>query len=911
MKRDSHLGRQLCWALLGLCLALALSVGGGYQRISAGAWIAPSVASELPARDVNRLLAQSREAFVKGQLPTAETNLLTALSATQSSQNTLAEVMVQSNLALVYGQMGRWAEANSAISESLRLLDLPGKDSDDWQRLRAQTYNVTARLQLAQGESEAAYETWRTAAQEYELAGDRAGYFKSRLRQARALQAMGFYRRAVEEVLAPLRNELATEPASAVQAKGLRDLAEALTVAANLDEARAVAIAGLEVAQTLQMPAEITAAYLTLGNIEYAQAKELLSQNDFDIDDDINAQVDQALSWYEQAATAEAVAANQVRSQLNVLALLIDFERFEDAVDRWPTTYATLIEAATADQAGIYLQVNLANSLERLAEQQLAGAPDWAQILTLLESAQNQAIALQDARAQAHVFGFMGKAYQLKGAQENTPGDLATAQKLTADAVFTAETVNAVDMSYLWYEQLGDIYLALEDAGQGINNKEAAIAAYRGAVNTLKSLRSDLVTINPEVQFSFQQSVEPLHRKLVSLLLESQEPSQANLKAARDVLESLQLEELNNYLKAACLNSQEVSVDEISGNQRIAVIYPIVLPDRVAIITNLPPATATAALKSDTAASEAGELKYYTSELQPGELEKYAATMLRQLVFVDYDVLDTAESIYHLLFPDGLIDDLAQSSPDTLVFIPDGPIRSLPIAALFDGESYLIEKYSIAITPGLQLLNPQPLQDQSLTALTFGLTEAVAEWSPLPNVAQEIKAIQEQIPIEAYLNNEFTYERFQETLQNSSVPIVHLATHGKFSSQLDETFLQAYNDRISVNDLSQWLQSDRTAPLELLVLSACETATGDQRAALGLAGMAIRAGARSTVASLWQVDDVATSVFMTRFYQELSAQAGNKAEALQIAQKHLIEDFPGDFDHPYYWAPFVLIGNWL
>jgi CHAT domain-containing protein len=157
----------------------------------------------------------------------------------------------------------------------------------------------------------------------------------------------------------------------------------------------------------------------------------------------------------------------------------------------------------------------------------------------------------------------------------------------------------------------------------------------------------------------------------------------------------------------------------------------------------------------------------------------------------------------------------------------------------------------------------------------------------LAECGQEIEAIKEQIPIEAYLNNEFTYERFQETLQSSSVPIVHLATHGKFSSQLDNTFLQAYNDRISVNDLSQWLQSDRTEPLELLVLSACETATGDQRAALGLAGMAIRAGARSTVASLWQVDDVATSVFMTRFYEALSARAGNKAQALQIAQKHL------------------------
>ena len=285
--------------------------------------------------------------------------------------------------------------------------------------------------------------------------------------------------------------------------------------------------------------------------------------------------------------------------------------------------------------------------------------------------------------------------------------------------------------------------------------------------------------------------------------------------------------------------------------------------------------------------------------------------MRRQMVFVDYGVLDTAHHLYDLLFPEPLLQDLANSQPDTLVFVPDGALRSVPIAALFDGESYLVEQYSIAITPGLQLLNPQPLQETSLEALTFGLTEAVAEWSSLPYVADEIEAIAQQVPIKSFINEQFTYETFEETLSNSSAPIIHLATHGQFSSRLDETFIQAWNNRISVNDLSRWLQSDRTQPVELLVLSACQTATGDQRAALGLAGMAVRAGARSTVASLWQVDDAATAVFMTEFYQALSTQSGNKAEALQRAQKHLIEDPDNNFDHPYYWAPFVLIGNWL
>ena len=907
--------RRASYGFLGLCLVFLLTLPGveplNPMVLHPMSWMpSASMAAEMPSNDVQGLLAQGRDNYVRGQLSAAAALLETALATAEAQNDALGKVMVLSNLALVYGQMGEWSEADEAIADSLQLLDQSENPDLNWQRVTAQTLTVQGRLQLGQGDADAALASWEQAAEVFQIAGDEAGQIRSELYQARAWQAKGFYRRAVDDVLKPLNQRLAADPPSSLKATSLRSLAEAFIVAESLDAAWQAAQESLAVADALNLVDDIAAARLTLGNIAYARAQELQNQNAKD--ETIDNAIATALEQYRLVSEAGEAGAYRLESQLNQLVLLIDFDRTQEAVQLWPELYEQ-VSTIPPDQAGIYTRINLANSLARLARQQVPGAPDWEQVIDILEIAQRDAIELQDARTEAHVLGYLGTVYKDKGDIEADSSQLETAKQFTEEALFLAESVNAANISYLWYEQLGDVNVKLDELAGSQVHQQAAIAAYDGAVTTLKSLRRDLLKINPEIQFSFQKSIEPLHRKLVTLLLEEEaNPSQTNLIRTRTVLESLQIEELNNYLRSACLNSQEVSVEDISGEKRVAVIYPIVLSDRLGIIANLPTSNRSDTKQVNGNEPEAGELKYYTSPLDSEALEQDAARMLRQMVFVDFDVLDTAERLYNLLFPADLVQALEASSPNTLVFIPDGVLRNIPIAALFDGESYLIEKYSIAITPGLQLLNPKPLQSKRLTALTFGLSEAVEGWSPLPNVASELEAIDQEISVvDTFLNDQFTYEKFEEVLKSSSAPIIHLATHGKFSSQLEETFLQAWDQRISVDDLSEWLQSDRTEPLELLVLSACETATGDQRAALGLAGMAIRAGARSTVASLWQVDDAATSFFMTKFYQELSAKSGNKAEALQSAQKYLIEEFRDDFGHPYYWAPFVLIGNWL
>jgi CHAT domain-containing protein len=141
---------------------------------------------------------------------------------------------------------------------------------------------------------------------------------------------------------------------------------------------------------------------------------------------------------------------------------------------------------------------------------------------------------------------------------------------------------------------------------------------------------------------------------------------------------------------------------------------------------------------------------------------------------------------------------------------------------------------------------------------------------------------------------------------------VHIATHGQFSSRAEDTFILAWDDRINVADLDETLQANalnQAGAIELLVLSACETAVGDQRAALGIAGVAVRAGARSTLATLWSINDQATTEFSHFFYQQLAQPTATRANALRQAQLSLLND--PQYRHPLYWAPYILVGNWL
>jgi CHAT domain-containing protein len=129
---------------------------------------------------------------------------------------------------------------------------------------------------------------------------------------------------------------------------------------------------------------------------------------------------------------------------------------------------------------------------------------------------------------------------------------------------------------------------------------------------------------------------------------------------------------------------------------------------------------------------------------------------------------------------------------------------------------------------------------------------------------------------------------------------------------VEDTFVLTWDNRLNVKELGDLLQTrsqDTNTPIELLVLSACQTAKGDKRAPLGLAGVAVRSGARSTIATLWSVNDESAAQFMIEFYHQLAKSKVTKAQAVRLAQLKLLKK--PEFENPFYWAPFVLIGNWL
>jgi CHAT domain-containing protein len=234
------------------------------------------------------------------------------------------------------------------------------------------------------------------------------------------------------------------------------------------------------------------------------------------------------------------------------------------------------------------------------------------------------------------------------------------------------------------------------------------------------------------------------------------------------------------------------------------------------------------------------------------------------------------------------------------------------MAALYDGKQYLLEKYSLALSPGMQLLPTRSLKPQNLKIITAALSEARQGFKALPAVQAEVKEISAELPVQLLLNQQFTDINLQNAIKSNPFSILHLATHGQFSSKSDDTFILSWDSKINVKELSEFLKNRNeldSTPIELMVLSACQTAKGDNRAVLGLAGVAVRSGARSTLATLWAVKDESTAKFMVEFYKNLKKPGISKAEALRQTQLTFLQD--ADFQHPFYWSAFVLIGNWL
>ncbi|MBD2136624.1 CHAT domain-containing protein [Anabaena sp. FACHB-1237] len=789
-----------------------------------------------------------------------------ALEIYKQDNDTINQGVILSNMALAYQKLGQWQQANESISQSWKLIQ-----NQKAEKILAQILNIQGSLQLGQGKTQAALTSWEKATEMYQKLGDEAGINRSLLNQSQALRVLGLYPRA-KKTLEQISKNLEKQPDSIFKVETLINLGDTLRLMGLLDKSTEILKQGQTLAEKIKSPEHTSLALLSLGNTALSFQK-----------------IDQASEYYQQVINKNPAPNIKLQAQLNLLKLFSDSKQPEK-INELLAEIKPQIEQLPASRTNIYAKVGLAEIIQKNNQNPQIAA-------SILATAIQQAKSIGDVRSESYALGYLGGVYeQTKQWQES--------QKLTEQALMLAQSNNFADISYLWQWQLGRIY-------QATDNQDGAIEAYNQAVKTLGYIKKDLVAgnTNQEVttQFSFQESVEPIYRELVGLLLEprkrknnkekskNNDVDQVNLQKALDLIESLKVAELDNYFGEDCLASKVAKIDQVDSTA--AIVYPIILRDRletIVSITNQP-------------------LRKYTTPINQVELEKTLQQMRLSLKpnIGRKQQLNIAEKTYKLLI-EQIDQDLSKSKIKTLVFVLDGSMKSIPMAALYDGKKYLIQKYNLAQTPGLQLLSPKPIQQKELKILIGGITESRQGFAPLPGVKLEVQDITSKIPSQVLFNETFTNKDFERLMQVTPFPIVHLATHGEFSSSADNTFILTWDNRLKVKELGELLQirdQDSNTPIELLVLSACQTAKGDKRAPLGLAGVAIRSGARSTIASLWSVDDNSTSQFMQEFYKQLSSGKITKAEAVRQAQTKILEN--PEFQNAYYWAAFVLVGNWL
>ncbi len=851
---------------LGLIITL-LSITLTNLNFPLGLQVLNIAAVEAKEVSTKALVQAGKKHYQAGEFVEAVAKWQQAQQIYNSQGDALNQSAVLSNLALAYQQLGRIEQANQAIENSLKLLN--NLDTVPAKSLQAAALNIQGSILLSQGKTQRALDVWVDAGENYQKVDNNDGYIRSLINQSQALKALGLYPRA-KATLEQVNQNLQKQSPSLLKAATLLNFGDTLRLMGDLQTSEKVLQQSLAIAEKLNSHSDIAAALLSLGN----NARDRQS-------------LEKASKYYQRAIIASTSPINKIQVQLNQLRLLIDMQKWQQANLLIPQI-ETLIASLPPSRKAVYAKVNFVQSLEKIKDNNRGN--DY--IAKLLAKAIQEAKTIGDSRAESYAVGYLGEVYE-------KTGQLSEAQKLTEKALVLAQTINANDIAYRWQWQLGRLL-------KKQNQIEKAISAYSEAVNTLSTIRNDLVSSNVNIQFSFRESVEPVYRELVSLLLQPEsiknksvkqtaQTNQNNLKKARQVIESLQLAELDNYFREACLTNSPTQIDQI--DPQAAVIYPIILPDRLEVVLSLPNQT----------------LRHYTSQIPQSELEKIIQKMRRSLrrTSLKKERLAIAQKFYDLLIKPAEA-ELQLNDIKTLAFVLDGSMKNLPMAALYDGQQYLIEKYNLALTPGLQLFAPRALEDKDLKLLVAGLSESRQGFTSLPGVETEINRIKSEISSKVLLNQKFTTKAIEKQIGNTPFPVVHLATHGQFSSTAKDTFVLTWDNRVDVKQLGELLQKRNTYsknPIELLVLSACQTAQGDKRAALGLAGVAVRSGARSTLASLWAVDDKSTSAFMVEFYKQLAKPTISKAEALRQAQISLIKQKA--FKHPFYWAPFVLVGNWL
>ncbi len=493
-----------------------------------------------------------------------------------------------------------------------------------------------------------------------------------------------------------------------------------------------------------------------------------------------------------------------------------------------------------------------------------------------------------------HNYRAGANAFSKAAAAAETEGKLNEALKLAFEAIDTSQKGNHADLLPSTQHLTARILKKL-------GRKETSLAMYRVAASNLELSKRGILPDCSSTTAQYHDTVRPVYMELAELLFDAAgaavdvENQQKLLFEARNTLEMLKTEELRDYFGDACLGSEKKEITPNNLPPGIAVLYTVIFPERMELLLSLPDG-----------------MKRFTVAQPLGEIGRQVR-MLRLTIENRFDSWEPpAKKLYDWIIRP-LEQEFKRQNITRIVFVPDGPLRNIPLTVLHDGKTQIIERFSVVTLQNLAYSSRSKWVETEQSILMAGISESVQGYPALTNVEKELQGIGGAAVRRGsvtLLNSEFKLGNIKKHLESAPFPFLHFASHGEFTGSSRDNYILTWEGKMTLDDLENFIRSGemKKNPVEILSLSACQTAAGDDRASLGLAGLAVKSGARNSIASLWDVEDKSTSELFIEFYSIVSSgYGGGKAEAFRMAQLKMRERYK----HPYFWSPFLFIGAWL
>ena len=484
--------------------------------------------------------------------------------------------------------------------------------------------------------------------------------------------------------------------------------------------------------------------------------------------------------------------------------------------------------------------------------------------------------------------------YQMGGLYKRTK-QFDEAISLTQRSLFYAQQIQDMYTLYLNNWQLGSLY-------RHTDKIQKAIHHYDTAIQQLAPIRQQIYHSDLTQKNVFNRKIKPVYLELSEIYFElasseiaSTEKYNNFIKKAWATMDEVKSAELEDIFDDPCVAYQkEEHLNLDSDFNSVAVIYFVPFPEKPGLIMRLPNGFKHLRLDIDTQAFN--EIVYRLRNEIPA-----------------WGIFETDAARLYELIISPIYEDLKQQDVKTLVVASDGAMRLLPFSIFFSpDEKFLIEEFEIVTIPALHLTRLGQTNRDSPKGLFCGITQAHTigniKFEALPRISKELETITKIVPGDVFMDEEFTLPHLKSIIAEKKYSVIHLATHGEFGSIPEKTFLVAHKSPLTMNSLEKIIKQNRSSAIDLLVLSACQTAIGDERAAFGLAGGAVKAGAKCAIATLWSVDDFASQQIFSDFYRNVYQKKYSKAKAMQKAQLMLLERI--QFWHPAIWSAFLVIGNW-